>query len=78
MSKMNFEQATKLLSAIEERVNDSSKGNILILTLNVVKATCLLIEVIEKVRKQFAFLDRRVYEVRLRLVKIASKFMQEV
>lgn len=37
---MNFDQATKLLASIEDRVNDSSKGNILILTLNVVKATC--------------------------------------
>jgi hypothetical protein len=61
---MNYEQATKLLTAIEERVNDSSKGNILILTLNVVKATCLLIEVIEKVKSEFGFLSRRVQEVR--------------
>jgi len=60
MSKMNFEQAAKLLGAIEERVNDSSKGNILLLTLNVVKATCQLIEIINMVKVQFGFLERRV------------------
>lgn len=49
--KMTFDQAIKLLEAIEKRVNDSSKGNILILTLNVVKATCLLIELGEGVRR---------------------------
>jgi hypothetical protein len=63
---------------IEERVNDSSKGNLLIITLNVIKATCLLIDVIERVKGNFNFLERRVYEVRLRLVKIAQKFMLEV
>lgn len=52
-------------------MNDSSKGNILIITLNVIKATCQLIELIEKVKQQFAFMDRRVQEVRMRLVKLA-------
>jgi hypothetical protein len=47
---MSFEQAQKLLEAVEARVNDSSKGNILIITLNVIKATCLLVDVIESVR----------------------------
>jgi hypothetical protein len=75
---MNFDQATKLLASIEDRVNDSSKGNILILTLNVVKATCQLIQLIEKVRNHFAFLDRRVLEVRSRLVRIATKYMSEI
>lgn len=71
MTKMSYDQATRLLAAIEERVNDSSKGNILIITLNVIKATCILVEVIEKVKRNFNFLERRVYEVRMRLVKIA-------
>ena len=47
---MNYEQANKFLETIEHRVNDSSKANILILTLNVIKASCLLIELIEKVK----------------------------
>ena len=68
---MSYDQATRLLAAIEERVNDSSKGNVLIITLNVIKATCILVEVIEKVKRNFNFLNRRVYEVRMRLVKIA-------
>lgn len=71
MTKMSYDQATRLLAAIEERVNDSSKGNVLIITLNVIKATCILVEVIEKVKRNFNFLNRRVYEVRMRLVKIA-------
>jgi len=68
MSKINYEQAIKLLEAIEARVFDSSKGNILILTLNVVKASCLLIEILERVKKQFSFLSRRVFEVRSKLI----------
>jgi hypothetical protein len=50
MKKMSYDQAIKLLAAIEERVNDSSKGNILIITLNVIKATCMLVDTIEKVK----------------------------
>lgn len=50
INKMNYEQANKFLETIEHRVNDSSKANILILTLNVIKASCLLIELIEKVK----------------------------
>ena len=49
INKMNFEQANKLLESVEKRVFDSSKGNIFILTLNVLKASCLLIEILEKV-----------------------------
>jgi len=64
MKKMSYDQAIKFLAAVEERVNDSSKGNILIITLNVIKATCLLVDTIEKVKSQFNFLERRVYEVR--------------
>jgi hypothetical protein len=75
---MTFEQAAKLLASVEERVHDSSKGNILILTLNVVKATCLLIELVEQVRGHFGFLNRRVQEVRTRLVGIAGRFMAGV
>jgi hypothetical protein len=71
MKKMTYDQALKLLAAIEERVSDSSKGNILIITLNVIKATCLLVDTIERVRRNFGFLERRVYEVRVQLVKIA-------
>ncbi len=78
MGRMNFEQANKFLEAVEQRVNDSSKGNILILTLNVVKAVCLLIELIEKVKSQFSFLSRRVTEIRIKLVKIGTAFMNDV
>jgi hypothetical protein len=60
MNKMNFEQANKFLEYVEASVFDSSKGNVLILTLNVIKASCLLIELLEKVYKRFSFLDRRV------------------
>lgn len=78
MGKMNFEQANKFLEAVEQRVNDSSKGNILILTLNVIKAVCLLIELIEIVKSQFSFLSRRVTEIRMKLVKIGTAFMDDV
>jgi hypothetical protein len=75
---MRYEEALNLLSIIEQRVADCSKGNILILTVNVVKATCQLIEVIELIRSQFGFLDRRVAEVRTKLMKLANAFLKEV
>lgn len=75
---MNYEQANKFLETIEHRVNDSSKANILILTLNVIKASCLLIELIEKVKSQFSFLSRRVFEIRAKLVKLANAYMDDV
>ena len=78
LPKMHFDQATKLLEVIEQRVNDSSKGNILILTLNVIKATCLLVELIELVRGNFNFLNRRVQEIRSKLIRVATQFMNEI
>jgi hypothetical protein len=47
---MRFDQATAFVEAVEERLKDSSRGNILVHTLNVVKATCLLIELLNKVK----------------------------
>lgn len=78
INHMKFSQANKFLEAVELRVNDSSKGNILILTLNAVKATCLLVELLEKVKSRFSFLDRRVSEIRSKLVKIAQRFMNDI
>jgi hypothetical protein len=42
---MNF------LEAIENGIKDSSRGNILVQTLNVVKSACMLIELLERVHK---------------------------
>ena len=61
---MKYEQAIKFLEAIEKGVTTKSRGNILILTLNVVKSSCLLIELLERVRDSFGFLDRRISEIR--------------
>ena len=61
---MSYEQAVEFLTAIEEGVTTKSRGNILILTLNVVKSSCLLIELIERVRQQFTYLNRRIREIR--------------
>jgi hypothetical protein len=58
----------KFLEAIEERLHDSSRGNILIHTLNVVKAGCLIIELLEKVKEQFPFMNRRVLEIRDKII----------
>jgi hypothetical protein len=57
---------------------NKSRGNILILTLNVIKASCLLIELIERVRKNFGFLDRRINEIRQQIVKIAKNYIDRV
>ena len=61
---MKYEQAIKFLEAIEKGVTSKSRSNILILTLNVVKSSCLLIELLERVRDSFGFLDRRITEIR--------------
>jgi hypothetical protein len=47
ITRMNYEQAIVFLQAVEKGVKNQSRGNILILTLNVVKASCLLIELLE-------------------------------
>jgi hypothetical protein len=64
ISKMKFDQAIDFLEAIEKGVANKSRGNILILTLNVVKASCLLIELLELVKNNFSFLERRIQEIR--------------
>ena len=50
----------------------------MILTLNVVKASCLLIELLEIVRDNFGFFDRRITEIRQSIVTIAQKYMNQV
>ena len=78
ISKMSYEQATTFLTAIEKSVQNKSRGNILLLTLNVVKASCLLIELLEYVRKSFGFLDRRINEIRQEIVSVAKEYMNRV
>lgn len=65
---MTFEVAQSFLEAIEERVFDQSRGNIMIHTLNVAKAACLLVELLNAVKTQFGFMDRRVNEIKARIV----------
>jgi hypothetical protein len=72
---MRYEQATLFVEAVEERVKDSSRGNILVHTLNVVKASCLLIELLNKVKSNFGFMVRQVDEIVARITKICVEFM---
>jgi hypothetical protein len=46
--------------------------------MNVIKASCLIIEVLERVKSHFSFLARRISEIRLKITKIANDFMDEV
>ena len=48
---MRFEQAAKFLEIIETRIYDASRGNIFVNTLNVVKACCLLIELLTMIKR---------------------------
>jgi len=50
----------------------------LILSLNVIKSSCLLIELLELVRKSFVFLDRRINEIKSVIVDIAKQYMEKV
>lgn len=78
LKDLTYAQANHLLEVIETRVYDKSKSNILIRTLNVVKAACILIEVIERVKQRFGFLSRRVLEVRNKIIKVCVQFMEGV
>ena len=78
IARMSYDQAIDFLEAIEKGVKNQSRGNILILTLNVVKSACLLIELLEKVRDSFGFLDRRIDEIRSVIVNIAKEYMNRV
>jgi len=71
ITKMTYEQATSFLDAVEKGVKNTSRGNILILSLNVIKSACLLIELLEKVREQYTFLERRIEEIKNAIIVIA-------
>ena len=43
-----------------------------------IKSACLLIELLERVRDNFGFLDRRIKEIRQAIVKIAKEYMDRV
>jgi len=51
---------------------------LLILTLNVVKSSCLLIELLEMVRDSFGYLDRRINEIKRVIIDIAKDYMTRV
>ena len=78
MTHMRFEQAAKFLEIIEYGIYDSSRGNIFVHTLNVVKAACLLIELLMAVKHQFGFMERRVEEIKNKILSIASQYMSQV
>jgi len=75
---MRFEHAQKFIETIEAVVNDSSRGNIFVRSLNVVKAACLIIELLSKVKRKFAFMERRVQETQKGILRIAVEYMNEV
>ena len=66
------------VEAIEERIKDSSRGNLLVQTLNVVKASCLLIELLNKVKSKFSFMQRKIEEVNALILRVAACYLQEV
>ena len=47
-------------------------------SLNVVKNACLIIELLNKVKRKFGFMERRVEETCNRILKIAVDYMSEV
>ena len=47
-------------------------------SLNVVKSACLIIELLSKVKRKFAFMERRVQETQSRILRIAAEYMNEV
>jgi hypothetical protein len=44
----------------------------------VVKAACLLIELLMAVKHQFGFMERRVEEIKNKILSIASQYMSQV
>jgi hypothetical protein len=78
IAKMNYDQAISFLEAIEKGVKNQSRGNLLILSLNVIKSSCLLVELLEMVRDNFGFLDRRIDEIKNVIVGIAKTYMDTV
>ncbi len=75
---MRYDQANLFVEAVEERVKDSSRGNILVNTLNVVKSGCLLIELLNKVKSNFSFMLRQIDEIIDRITTICVEFMNKV
>ena len=68
---MRYDHAVTFVETLEERVKDSSRGNILVHTLNVVKAACLLIELLNKVKKTFSFMSRQINEIIAQITNIS-------
>lgn len=75
---MRFEQAQAFLEGIEERTNDESRGNIFVRSLNVIKGACLIIELLNRVKRRFNFMERRVRETQARILKVGADYMAEV
>jgi len=75
---MSYSIAQEFCETVLNRVKDASRGNIFVHCLNVVKAGCMLVELLEKVKRQFSFMNRRVDEIRQKIISICFAFMLEV
>lgn len=78
VAEMSYDQAIQFIEAIEKGVKNNSRGNVLILTLNVIKSSCLLIELLALVQGQFGFLERRIQEIRNDILGIAKSYMAQI
>jgi|JI9StandDraft_1071089.scaffolds.fasta_scaffold622870_1 hypothetical protein len=78
LTMMKAEDAIKFIEILENWVKDRSKSNIFIICLNPVKLGCQLIELIERLSKKFNFIRIWVNEIRVRIIEVIKKYMEDV
>lgn len=64
IDKMQQRHTRILINTIDTKVKQQSKQNILVLNLNVVKTSCLLIELLDRIGSNFHMQSVRCYHTR--------------
>ena len=68
----------RLLETLDRLLQAKSKKNLLVLNLNVVKAACLLIEMLEILGNKFQSSASRCRQIRKRLIETVRTYMNQV
>lgn len=78
IDKMQQRHTRILINTIDTKVKQQSKQNILVLNLNVVKTSCLLIELLDRIGSNFHMQSVRCYHTRSVIVGFTRQYLTGV
>lgn len=76
VERMLLRHASRLLDTLDIKIQAKNKQNLLVLNLNIVRGSCLIIEMLEVVSQKFNSLQVRCKTIRYKLVATVREYMK--